>query len=540
MRGLSSNSYLVFLLRFVYMNPVASIQIPDHSTDLASSVSLAYGQNHLIDTKKSPLFYIKTFGCQMNYADSEKVHMLLLQSGLQKTLSPLEADIIIANTCSVRQKGEDKVIGFIDELRRQEKKRTKKKSVVLVTGCMVKKTGLDSKYIPALEGDDTITPKSKRPTRITKITEDERGIFNSDDRLLGYEGRVDGVFRIEELSSAPKLLSIILGTTIGHDAKYDDYLRATQKRDNPSSASIIIQTGCDCYCTFCVVPYTRGRETSRPMSDIIVEIQQAVASGAKEVTLLGQNVNSYGKTQSSRGWNATTMKWELSATNTPFYDLLTAASSVPGLERIRFTSSNPHDMTPDILQAYHTLPCMCPYLHFALQSGNNEVLARMNRRHTYEDFRDKVFALRAQNPLFAVSTDIIVGFPGETRQQFEDTVQAFEECEFDFAYIARYSPRLGTYAGKNLPDDVSPAEKATRWNTLNTLLFKTYSARADMLIGSVQGVLISGVSKEGEPYGRTLHFKEVFLPAECKAKIGDMVNVRITHRDRWILRGEYV
>jgi tRNA-2-methylthio-N6-dimethylallyladenosine synthase len=182
-------------------------------------------------------------------------------------------------------------------------------------------------------------------------------------------------------------------------------------QENPSSANVIIQTGCDNYCTFCIVPHTRGRELSRPQDEIISEICEVVEKGTKEVTLLGQNVNSYGKETKAKLWNTEELTWASKEVKTPFRDLLDAIDKIPGLDRIRFTSSNPHDMTRDILDAHFDLDHMCPYLHFALQSGSDTMLRKMNRKHTYADFKTQLDYLRSRDPLFSISTDIIVGFP---------------------------------------------------------------------------------------------------------------------------------
>lgn len=223
-------------------------------------------------------YYVKTFGCQMNYADSEKINMVLLQSGLRKVLDPAKADVVILNTCSVRQKGEDRVFGFAHEVKKL--KGTIGKDVkVGITGCMVRKTGLAKKYL-----EDSA--RKANGGKITLLPSSE-SIFNwDDDILLRSEEDTDFVFRIEETGHLPKILSVVTGTDVGNDEKWEEYLKMRQARENPSSANVIIQTGCDNFCTFCIVPHTRGRETSRPMDEIVAEVRDAVAAGAKEVCLL--------------------------------------------------------------------------------------------------------------------------------------------------------------------------------------------------------------------------------------------------------------
>ncbi len=197
-------------------------------------------------------------------------------------------------------------------------------------------------------------------------------------------------------------------------------------------------------------------------------------------------------------------------------------------------------MTPDILSAHFELPRMCHYLHFALQSGSDEILRRMNRKHTFADFKAQVDSLRSHDPLFAISTDIIVGFPGETEAQFQETVEAFRQCEFDFAYIARYSPRRGTYSADHLIDDVPLREKARRWDILNTLLYESMAKRSDLMVGRTEEILISGSGRSGELIGRTRNFKEVRISQDPDISIGDLVSVKITERDRWILKGKRI
>ena len=398
-------------------------------------------QKGVISNKK---FCIQTFGCQMNHADSEKIHMLLSQAGLSKVDTWEEADIVIFNTCSVRQKGEDKVFGFVEEIDRLRQS-TGRDIKVGLTGCMTRKTGLNKKYYDYEGRENT--------TKITLLYNGEKldtpTLYNSDDELFNRVDTIDFVVRIEEIGSLTTLLSIMYGEDIGQDDNFQSYLRVRQERDASRSANVIIQTGCDNYCTFCIVPYTRGHEISRPQDEIVQECVEVVEhGGAKEVTLLGQNVNSYGKETRKNLWNPEELTWNSPTVRTPFRELLEKINTIPGLDRIRFTSSNPHDMTRDILDAHFDLEKCCHYLHFALQSGDNDLLKKMNRKHTYDDFKSQVDYLRSRDPLFGISTDIIVGFPGETEEQFENTVKAFRECEFDYAYIARYSPRKQTYAAK--------------------------------------------------------------------------------------------
>lgn len=514
----------------------------------------------------------------MNFADSEKINMILISAGLRKVTDPVKADIIIMNTCSVRQKGEDRVFGFMNEAVRYHKKQEEENlhrkplsadqdteiqdtdsicharfPLFGITGCMVRKTGIAKRYfsVNSLQRADFSTHaswvhdesqgyKRKWAKKITLLDTWDT-LANYDDELFLRSSRIDFTFRIEEVSFLTKILSLILWEEVGNDAKFNKYLHVKQLQENPASANIIIQTGCDNYCTYCIVPYTRGHEISRPSEDIIDEITEGVKNGTKEVTLLGQNVNSYGKETQAKLWNSEEMKWLSYASSTswktPFRQLLEQINTIPWLDRIRFTSSNPHDMTRDILDAHFDLPKMCNSLHFALQSGSNTVLKRMNRKHTYEDFLSQLTYLRSRDPLFSISTDIIVGFPGETEQEFEATAHALRECQFDFAYIARYSPRSGTRAQEHYTDDITPREKARRWNILNTLLQESVQTRAEMMIWRKEEILISGKGKFDGWVWRTRNFKEVYIPIQSPVKIGEIIRVEITKLDGWVLQG---
>ena len=465
----------------------------------------------------------------MNQADSEKVHMVLLQSGFGRSKNWQDADIVICNTCSVRQKGEDKVFGLIRDIKKHALAQNKE-IFVGVTGCMVRKTGLAKKYL-----DEKY---ERQGVKKIELLEHETGIFNCDDTLFPRSERIDFVFRIEETKYIPLILTELFGEKIGQEDKFDDYLKQVQQRENPFSASIIIQTGCDNYCSFCIVPFTRGKEVSRSADEILEECKNAAKSGAREITLLGQNVNSYGKQfVEKKLWNEEKNSWNLLEGKSPFRQLLDEINTIEWIDRIRFTSSNPHDMTRDILDAHFECNKTCNYLHFALQSGSNEMLKRMNRRHTYEDFRDMVQYLRQKDPLFSISTDIIVGFSGETEEMFQETLRAFQECEFDYVYTARYSVRPGTLAAKLYHDDVPDSVKSERWHILNDILLKNIQKRNTLMLWRKEEILVSW-EKDGYYFGRTRNFKEVFFEKQTDWLIGKLIPVEITKLDRYVLHGK--
>ena len=475
----------------------------------------------------------------MNQADSEKVNMILLQSGFMKTNELKEADLVIFNTCSVRQKWEDKVFWMIEEIKKinsQNKKNWLAHEIkVWITWCMVRRTWIWEKYLENYKRDRN---KSKK----INLLKDSSEIFNNDDKLFPRaRGFLDFTLRIEDIRFLTLMLTHIYWESIWNDSKFDDYLKSKQLRENPYSATIIIQSWCDNFCTFCIVPYTRGRETSRSIEEIVAEAREAVAAWAKEITLVWQNVNSYGKQfVDKKYWNEEKSKWNSWAWKSPFRQLLEALDQIEWLDRVRFTSSNPHDMTEDILDAHFDLRTTCNYLHIALQSGNNTVLKKMNRRHKYEDFKKIVEYLRKKDPNFSISTDIIVWFSWETDEMFQDTVKAFDELNFDFSYNARYSVRKWTIASKMFPDDVSDEIKAERWHILNNKLLENILKRNKKMLWTIEEVLVSG-QKDEFFFWRTRNFKEIYFEVnENEVKIWDLVKVKLTELDRYVIKWSLV
>lgn len=481
-------------------------------------------------------YYIKTFGCEMNQADSEKVNMILLQSWMIKTNDWRDADLVVYNTCSVRQKWEDRVFGMSEEIKKENNKRKEnwidRYILTAITGCMVRKSWINAKYLSE--------ENKRKKAKVIEYIDSKEGIFNNDDKLFPRLPTLDFTFRIEEVKYITFILTHILWEKIWSDDKFDDYLKARQLRENSKSASVIIQTGCDNYCTFCIVPYTRWKEISREHEDIIQEVKELAANGTKEISLVGQNVNSYGKQKNIKLWNEEKSSWNEWVWTSPFRKVLDDINAVEWIDRIRFTSSNPHDMTQDILDAHFDLDATCNYLHFALQSWDDKMLKKMNRRHNYQDFKNMVEYLRSKDPLFSISTDIIVGYSWETEEMFQNTVKAFKECKFDFAFIARYSVRPGTIASKVLPDDVPDEVKAQRWHILNDLLLENLLERNKLMLDKTFEIMVAG-NKDGSYFGRTRNFKEVFFKDESHTvQVGDLVKVKITDLDRYVLQWELV
>lgn len=478
-------------------------------------------------------YFIQTFWCAMNQADSEKINMILLQSGFFKIDNWKDADLVIFNTCSVRQKWEDKVFWMLEEIDKENIK-SDKNIIVWITGCMVRKTWVDWKYLNDYKRD-------KNKAKKIVVSSNESSVFNNDDKLFPRsDNKLDFTLRIEDTKYLPLILTHIYKEPIWKDYSFDDYLKQKQLRDNPASATIIIQSWCDNFCTYCIVPLTRWKENSRSIIDIVDEAKDAVLNWAKELTLVWQNVNSYWKQWiDKKFWNEEKWKWNDWLWKSPFRELLEELNKIDWLDRIRFTSSNPHDMTQDILDAHFELDKLCNYLHFALQSGSDEMLKKMNRRHKYVDFKNMVNYLRSRDPLFWISTDIIVWFSWETEEMFNMTKNAFKECEFDFTYNARYSVRKWTIAEKIFPDDISNDKKAERWHILNDILLKNVTFRNKKMLNREEEVLISS-EKEWNFVGRTRNFKEVRFNKKDWIKIWDIVLIKIIELDRYVLKWEII
>lgn len=480
-------------------------------------------------------YYIQTFWCEMNQIDSQKINMILLQSWFVKVNDIKKSDLVIFNTCSVRQKWEDRVFGMINEIKKYNLERENnwlQPIITWITGCMVRKTWLNKKYLK-------IENQRNKAKKIEYI-KDESSIFNNDDKLFPRMPNLDFTFRIEEIKYLPFILTQIYREKVWNDDKFDDYLKQSQLRENPHQASVIIQTWCDNYCTFCIVPYTRWKEISRNKDEIIKEIKDLALNWVKEISLVWQNVNSYWKQFiDKKFWNTEKSKWEEWIWISPFRELLEEINKIDWIDRIRFTSSNPHDMTQDILSAHFDLEKICNYLHFALQSWNDEMLKRMNRKHTVKDFSKMVKYLREKDSFFSISTDIIVWYSWETEDMFQDTLDIVRDLEIDFVYIARYSVRPWTIAAKIYKDDISDSVKTNRWHRLNEVLEENVKKRWEKMLWKTFEVLISNIRDEKFNW-RTRNFKEVFFSYDEKYKIWDIVKVKINTINKWVLEWEIV
>jgi len=428
--------------------------------------------------------YIKTFGCQMNVHDSERIGGLLRNEGYRLTEKPEEADMIIVNTCSIREKSEQK--GYSDLGRFAQLKRDKPGLILGMAGCVAQQEGAG--VLKRFKGLDLVFGSSN--------------IANVPRMIETITLRSQPVVMVEEPPGPPR--------TTPADRK--DRVRAW----------VSIMEGCDRRCAFCVVPTTRGRERSRPSAEIVQETTHLAEAGYKEITLLGQTVNSYGKNLDE---------------GVDFADLLARLDAVDGIVRIRFESPHPCDMTPKLIETMAGLTKVCEYLHLPLQSGSDAVLERMGRGYTLNDYRRIVARLRERIPGTALSTDIIVGFPGETGEDFDRTLDAVAEFEYDNVFYFNYSRRPNTPAAE-FGDPVPPEVQEARFQRLSMLEKSLARKKNQALIGTVQEVLVEGRSKRDRDRhtGRTRSNKLVHF---CGAdeEIGRLVNLRIASAGPTCLEG---
>lgn len=407
--------------------------------------------------------YIKTYGCQMNERDSEAVAAMLRGRGYRIVGSEDECDIMLLNTCSVRDAAEQKAIGKAANI--AARKRRQPDFVLGILGCMAQNRG--AALLDQLPDVDLIIGTQK---------------FH---QVPGY---LDNLRAARE-AGAPVGSTIV---DIAEEAGSQNTIHEHALEEKQVSAFVSIQQGCNMDCAFCIVPKTRGDERSRPMDDIVRECEGLAARGVKEITLLGQIVTSYGRRDYTHTGGVT-----------PFVQLIERVHAIAGIERIRFTSPHPRGFKDDLVAAYGRLPKLCPYVHLPLQSGSNRILRAMNRPYTRERYQEIVAALRAVTPGMYFSTDVIVGFPGETEEDFEQTREVFAACNYDMAYIFKYSIRTGTPAAE-LGDQVPEAVKEARNQALLAIMQENSVRRNATLLNTVEEVLIEGPDKTGKKFtGRT-------------------------------------
>jgi tRNA-2-methylthio-N6-dimethylallyladenosine synthase len=413
-------------------------------------------------------FYLRTYGCQMNELDSELIVGLLEKRGLIKVEKEEEADLLLFNTCAVREMAEKKVIGKLEEVFHE-----KKEQIVGVLGCL------------------SIAKKEELLKRFPKI-----------NFLIGPKQIANLLPLLEEVVSQKKSLSPI-------SASDTDYSMA--KRESQVKAFVAIMQGCNKFCTYCIVPFTRGREISRPAASIVEEVKKLVAQGYREITLLGQNVNSYGK--------------DIPEAKTLFPDLLYQLNET-GIQRVRFMTSHPIDISLDLMYAIRDLPSVCEFVHFPVQSGSSRILEKMHRIYTREDYLEKVSHLQSLIPDVALGTDIIVGFPTESEEDFFATYSLFEQVRFSTAFIFAYSPREGTQAAK-WKDDVPKALKEERLKKMLALYHKIDQEEREKRVGRQEEILVERLNKDQRMLkGKTKRFEKVIFGGDPKL-IGSLQKVRL-------------
>ena len=430
--------------------------------------------------------YIKTFGCQMNEYDSQKtVEILQDKKDMEVTANVEDADIILLNTCSIREKAEDKVYS---ELGRLNKLKIKNPNIKIgVGGCVATQEGSNitkrAPYVDLIYG----------PQTLHKVSD----LLDEDDKLKA----IDITFPIEE--------------------KFDSLPEPTAT--SPSSF-VAIMEGCSKYCSFCVVPYTRGDEVSRKAQQIFDEIARLVEQGTSEIVFVGQNVNSYKQVHEGR-----TLRLS---------DLIDIASNINGVERIRFTTSHPLDMTDDLIEIFGSVPQLANQLHLPVQSGSDRVLKAMKRNYTADLYRDIIERVKKIRPTIKVTSDFIVGFPGETHSEFLETMQLIEDIQFDSSFSFIYSPRPGTPASI-LQDDVSKGEKKERLNILQARLNEIQRGFGQKMVGSIQRCLVTGISKKrlDQLQARTECNRVINFPFQNIGFIGKLVDIKVEEALAYSLLG---
>ena len=436
-------------------------------------------------------FHIHTYGCQMNVRDSEAVESMLVAAGHEKAAGEEDAELVIVNSCTVRQKAEEKAVGKAGNL-------IAAKKITGLIGCAVKRLGEDVfKKLPKLD-------------------------FAVGPRAIGLIPKIVADGRFPRLELGDDMMSEALAAHV----------------NGGFQAFVTVLVGCDNRCSYCIVPDVRGHEYSRPAREIVAEVCALAAHGVREVCLLGQSVLRYGKRNAA---------WDERDAPSPggyteaFPRLLEAISAIPGIARIRFTSAHPKGCTDELLRAYREFPQVCRHLHLPVQSGSDRVLAEMGRHYTREEYLAAVRKLRDFDPEFAITTDVIVGYPGESEADFEETRSLMEEAGFDNSFVFKYSPRPGTRSAA-LPDDVPTAEKERRDQVLLADQERRGQLRNDALVGTVRVVLVEGPSKRNKSRwsGRDSGNRIVVWddPSGVSAKAGDMVRVAITEAHPQILIGK--
>ena len=451
-------------------------------------VKYIYENRDYNEVFKGKKYFIKTYGCQMNVHDSEEIKKILENLGYTEIEDYEQADLIILNTCAIRENAHDKVFGFLG--RCKHLKKTNKDLIIGLCGCMAQEENV-----------------------VKEIREKHKYI--------------DIVFGTHNMNELPDILMNFYGKqSINVYSKEGDVIEFGNlyKRDSKITAWVNIMYGCDKFCTYCIVPYTRGKQRSRKSEDILKEVEELKEQGYKEITLLGQNVNAYGKD----------LDGEIE-----FSKLLEKVSDI-GIERIRFVTSHPWDFTDKMIDVIASRENIMPYIHLPLQSGSNKILKLMGRRYTKEEYLELFNKIRNKVKNASITTDIIVAFPGETEEDFNDTLDVVNTCKYDGAFTFIYSPRENTPAAK-MKNDLTEAEKEDRLHRLNELVNKYSKESNERMLNTIQKVLVISVSEKdsNKVCGYTENMKLVNVTAPMDT-IGQIINVKITDAKSFSLDGEII
>ena len=451
-------------------------------------VKYIYENRNYNEVFKGKKYFIKTYGCQMNVHDSEEIKKILENLGYTEIEDYEQADLIILNTCAIRENAHDKVFGFLG--RCKHLKKTNKDLILGLCGCMAQEENV-----------------------VKEIREKHKYI--------------DIVFGTHNMNELPDMLMNFYGKqSINVYSKEGDVIEFGNlyKRDSKITAWVNIMYGCDKFCTYCIVPYTRGKQRSRKSEDILKEVKELKEQGYKEITLLGQNVNAYGKD----------LEGEIE-----FSKLLEKVSDI-GIERIRFVTSHPWDFTDKMIDVIASRENIMPYIHLPLQSGSNKILKLMGRRYTKEEYLELFNKIRNKVKNSSITTDIIVAFPGETEEDFNDTLDVVNTCKYDGAFTFIYSPRENTPAAK-MKNDLTEAEKEDRLHRLNELVNKYSKESNERMLNTIQKVLVIGISEKdsNKVCGYTENMKLVNVTAPMDT-IGQIINVKITDAKSFSLDGEII
>jgi tRNA-2-methylthio-N6-dimethylallyladenosine synthase len=433
-------------------------------------------------------YHVITIGCQMNIADSERIAAYFEDHGYVLDTDPETASIVVLTTCGIRQSAEDRAYGLVNQLRK------KNHQSLIITGCLAKRRDVKQR----LRGQvDLFMPINDLPNLLELLQSARPELVLSPDEVRALGG--------------------------------EKYLSILPKYQNNYSAYIPIGNGCNNFCSYCVVPYARGREVYRPAEEIMTEVKSLLAKGYREIFLIAQNVNSY----RSGTYN--------------FPRLLKEIDSLPGNFWLRFSSSHPKDLSDDLIAVLASSQKVANHLHLAVQSGDDDILEAMNRKYTADHYRELIKKVRAVRPKIAITTDVIVGFPGETEAQFLNSVRLFEDLKFEMAYISQYSPRPGTVSW-TMPDNVSRDDKKQREKILNELIIKTSLEVNQQYLGREVVVLVDGLNRRGRAYGKTSESKTVLFDfdsaaghqEELEKLIGHFVLVKISSAQTFGLEGQFL